>query len=189
MLARITCIDEGSSWVFICMKGEACVTFAQEGIRNLVETRACCPTMVMDIRAFMQSYPNCQIGQRQRPNQEWEYAQLSTNSMSNNYQRWDIDVGGVVIKNYPVESPTEVGGNFFNTKSQGILGLSPGANTNQPPGVPTTLENLASGGELKSHIFPSALTSESESLQPFYTFGFIERDLVGRETPEQMFII
>jgi len=149
------------------MKGEACVTFAQEGIRNLVETRACCPTMVMDIRAFMQSYPNCQIGQRQVPNQEWEYAQLSTNRMLNHYQQWDIDIGGVVIKNYPVESPIEVRGNFFNTKSQGILALSPSAISINLPASRRLWKTWRTAENSSLTSFPRRLPASPNPSNPF----------------------
>jgi hypothetical protein len=48
--------------------------------------------MARDIRAFVQSCPNCQIAQRQRTNQEREYARLPTNQYIEPFQRWGIDL-------------------------------------------------------------------------------------------------
>ena len=66
------------------------------GMMNLVETRAWWPTIAQDIQAFIQSCPNCQIAQRQRPNQEREYAQLPTNQYIEPFQRWGIDLIGIL---------------------------------------------------------------------------------------------
>ena len=66
------------------------------GMMNLVETRAWWPTMTRDIQAFVQSCPNCQIAQRQRFNQEREYAQLPTNQFVEPFQRWGIDLIGIL---------------------------------------------------------------------------------------------
>jgi len=52
--------------------------------------------MAQDVQAFVQSCPNCQIAQQQRPNQEREYAQLPTNQYVELFQRWGIDLIGVL---------------------------------------------------------------------------------------------
>jgi hypothetical protein len=68
------------------------------GMMNLVEIRAWWPTMAKDIQAFIQSCPNCQIAQRQRPNQEREFAQLPTRQYIEPFQRWGIDLIGILPK-------------------------------------------------------------------------------------------
>jgi hypothetical protein len=73
------------------------------GLANLIETRAWWPTMARDIKTFVQSCPNCQIAQRQRSNQEREYAQLPTNQLIEPFQRWGIDLIGIL--------PTTTNGN------------------------------------------------------------------------------
>ena len=75
------------------------------GMMNLIETRAWWPRMAQDVQAFVQSCPNCQIAQRQRPNQEREYAQLPTNQYVEPFQRWGIDLIGVL--------PTTAKGNHW----------------------------------------------------------------------------
>jgi hypothetical protein len=57
------------------------------GMMNLIEARAWWPTIARDIQAFVQSCPNCQIAQRQRSNQEREYAHLPTNPLIEPFQR------------------------------------------------------------------------------------------------------
>jgi transposase InsO family protein len=66
------------------------------GMMNLIETRACWPTMARDIQAFIQSCLNCQSAQRQRSSQEREYAQLPTNQLIEPFQRWGIDLIGIL---------------------------------------------------------------------------------------------
>jgi RNase H-like domain found in reverse transcriptase/Reverse transcriptase (RNA-dependent DNA polymerase)/Integrase zinc binding domain/Retroviral aspartyl protease len=66
------------------------------GMTNLIETRAWWPSMAQDIQAYVQSCPNCQIAQRQRPNQEREYARLPTNQNIEPFQRWGIDLIGIL---------------------------------------------------------------------------------------------
>ena len=99
-----------------------------------------------------------------------------------------INLGGLVIKDQAVESPTYVSGNFLKTGSDGILGLSLGSNTILPAGFPTTLQNLADSGELESLLFTSALTRSGE-FQSFYTFGYIDEDLLAGQTPTYVPII
>jgi len=99
-----------------------------------------------------------------------------------------INLGGIVIKDQAVESPLYVGGNFLETGSDGILGLSPGPNTIVPAGLPTTLENMVNSGELQSLLFTSALTRSGE-FQSFYTFGYIDEDLLAGQTPKYVPII
>ena len=65
---------------------------------NLVEIRAWWPTMAKDIQAFTQSCLNCQIAQRQRSKQEREHAQLPTSQYVEPFQRWGIDLIGILPK-------------------------------------------------------------------------------------------
>ena len=66
------------------------------GMMNLIETRAWWPTMAQDVQVFVRSCPNCQIAQRQRSSQEREYAQLPTNHLIEPFQRWGIDLIGIL---------------------------------------------------------------------------------------------
>ncbi len=68
------------------------------GISNAVEARGWWPTMEADIRRFISACPNCQIAQRQRINQETEYAQVVTDQFIQPFQRWGIDLIGILPK-------------------------------------------------------------------------------------------
>ena len=71
---------------------------SQQGMRDLVRTRAWWPKLDQDVREFVKSCPNCQIAQRQRPGQEREYAQLPTPREIEPFQRWGIDLIGRLPK-------------------------------------------------------------------------------------------
>ena len=67
-----------------------------KGMSNAVETRGWWPTMESDLRRFIAACPNCQVVQRQRVNQETEYAQIVTDPFIQPFQRWGIDLIGVL---------------------------------------------------------------------------------------------
>ena len=50
------------------------------------------------MRRFISACPNCQIRQRQRIHQEKEYAQLVTDPFIRPFQRWGIDLIGILPK-------------------------------------------------------------------------------------------
>src|SRR6266496_4722974 len=68
------------------------------GMANAVETRGWWPGMDSDIRQFIAACPNCQIGQRRRTNQEKEYGQLVSDPFIQPFQRWGIDLIGILPK-------------------------------------------------------------------------------------------
>ena len=65
---------------------------------NAVEMRGWWPAMEADMQRFIAACPNCQISQRQRVNQEKEYAQLVTDPFIQPFQRWGIDLIGRLPK-------------------------------------------------------------------------------------------
>ena len=67
-------------------------------ISNAVETRGWWPSLNVDMQQFIAACPNCQIVQRQRVGQEKEYAQLVTDQFIQPFQRWGIDLIGVLPK-------------------------------------------------------------------------------------------
>ena len=54
--------------------------------------------MEKDLRKFIAACPNCQTHQRQRRTQEREFAQLVTNQSIQPFQRWGIDLIGILPK-------------------------------------------------------------------------------------------
>jgi hypothetical protein len=67
-------------------------------LQNVFETRAWWPTMERDLHSFIAACPNCQVHQRQRRGQEREYGQLVTDSNIQPFQRWGIDLIGILPK-------------------------------------------------------------------------------------------
>jgi len=63
-----------------------------------VESRGWWPILEADIRAFIAACPNCQIAQRQRVDQEKEYAELNSDPFIQLFQRWGIDLIGILPK-------------------------------------------------------------------------------------------
>ena len=68
------------------------------GMANAVESRGWWPTMEADIQRFVASCPNCQISQRQRINQETEYARVVTDPYIQPFQQWGINLIGRLPK-------------------------------------------------------------------------------------------
>ena len=67
-------------------------------IANAIESRGWWPAMESDVRRFIATCPNCQIAQRQRVDQEREQHQLLTDPFIQPFQRWGIDLIGVLPK-------------------------------------------------------------------------------------------
>src|SRR5438552_679602 len=67
-----------------------------QSLANIFETHAWWSTMGKDLRKFIAVCPNCQTHQRQRRTQEREFAQLVTNQSIQPFQRWGIDLIGIL---------------------------------------------------------------------------------------------
>src|SRR5271169_1506102 len=68
------------------------------GMSNAVDMRGWWPGMEADIRQFIAGCPNCQVAQRSRTSQEKEYAQLVSDQFIQPFQRWGIDLIGILPK-------------------------------------------------------------------------------------------
>ena len=71
---------------------------AYAGIANALESRGWWPGIEMDFRTFIAGCSQCQLAQRQRLGQEKEYAQLVVDPFIQPFQRWGIDLIGVLPK-------------------------------------------------------------------------------------------
>ena len=69
-----------------------------QSLGNIMETRAWWPSMKRDLKTFVAACPNCQVHQRQRQGQEREYAQLVSDQYIQPFQRWGIDLIGILPK-------------------------------------------------------------------------------------------
>jgi len=82
-----------------------------------------------------------------------------------------------------VGAATHGGGAMLPDGASGILGLGTGSFPVLPAGsFPTILDVLASSGELDENVFTVALMRPNEP-QSFFTFGYIDKDLLGGARP------
>jgi Eukaryotic aspartyl protease len=88
-----------------------------------------------------------------------------------------IILGGIEIQNQAVEVVEQLSGILVGASPDGVLGLSLAVSHITPGGVLTTLENLFNH-PLNPAVFTAALRRPSEPVKGFYTFGYIDEELV-----------
>ena len=98
-----------------------------------------------------------------------------------------LTIGGFDIKNQSVQAAVQVDPIVFSSPNltlDGILGLAPftSRNTITPGNASSVAQNLFNNTEhLDKSIFTASLTRPDES-EGFFTFGFIDNELVGNNT-------
>lgn len=101
-----------------------------------------------------------------------------------------MDIGGVKIQNQSVELAKTAAAQFVSGTGDGLLGLAfPSINTitknGQSDPQNTPVANMISQGDIPSdaQLFTSAFYSaRDDQAKSFYTFGYIDTDLVGNNT-------
>lgn len=101
-----------------------------------------------------------------------------------------VNIGGVKISNQAVELAKTAADQFISGTGDGLLGLAwPSINTitkgSQSDPQNTPVANMISQGDIPSdaQLFTSAFYSDRDaSAKSFYTFGYIDTDLVGSNT-------
>ena len=102
-----------------------------------------------------------------------------------------VNVGGLVIQNQAIELASTLSTQFQQDSSDGLLGLAWGSiNTVTPNPVQTPVENMISQNDIPktSELFTANLGSVKDANDPdkgesFYTFGYIDQDALGGQTP------
>ncbi|KAL1837235.1 hypothetical protein VTJ49DRAFT_4094 [Mycothermus thermophilus] len=96
-----------------------------------------------------------------------------------------VSIGGLLIMNQAIQIPTHLSLPFMVGTKEGVLGLGFRArNSIHTLGIPnpqrTLIDNLSAQADipLEAKLFTSALYSVSSRKQSFYTFGWIDKDLV-----------
>ena len=69
-----------------------------QSLSNIFESRAWWPTIEKDLKAFIAACPNCQVHQPHRRGVEREYAHIVSDKLVQPFQRWGIDLIGVLPK-------------------------------------------------------------------------------------------
>ena len=102
-----------------------------------------------------------------------------------------VNVGGLIIQDQAIELAKDLSAQFQQDTSDGLLGLAFGSiNTVTPKPVQTPVENMISQNDIpkKSELFTASLGSVKDINDPdkgesFYTFGYIDQDALGGQTP------
>ncbi|KAI0865274.1 eukaryotic aspartyl protease [Xylaria cubensis] len=97
-----------------------------------------------------------------------------------------LNVGGLNVTGQTVELATKLSTQFAQGTGDGLLGLAfSSINTvtknGQSDPAPTPVENMISQGVIPADasLFTSAFYSERDNEDSFYTFGYVEQDLVS----------
>ncbi|EOO02618.1 putative aspartic endopeptidase protein [Phaeoacremonium minimum UCRPA7] len=93
-----------------------------------------------------------------------------------------VNIGGLKIENQAVELAKTLAAQFAQGTGDGLLGLAfPSINTITPEPQNTPVANMISQGDIPkdAELFTSAFySSRDEAPNSFYTFGYVEEDLV-----------
>jgi len=89
-------------------------------------------------------------------------------------------LGGFTIGYQAIGAAASVNGPILHQRPDGNLGLGLGAS--QTSGDPSAIANFRNSG-LQSTIFTCALTRSSEPGEGFFTLGYLDREVVGSQTP------
>jgi len=93
-------------------------------------------------------------------------------------------LGGLSVENQSIELASKLSSSFAQGTGDGLLGLAFGSiNTVQPEPVPTPVENMITQQDIpqNAELFTAFLADESGD--SFYTFGYIDQDALGGQTP------
>ncbi|KAL7758361.1 hypothetical protein ACKLNR_012888 [Fusarium oxysporum f. sp. zingiberi] len=123
----------------------------------------------------------------------WKISYGDGSSASGDCGSDDVIIGGLTIKNQTVELASQLDQQFARGKGDGLLGLAfPQINTvktnwdSDPADTPVV--NMINQHDIpkEAELFTSAFYSQRDANSPesFYTFGFIDTDLVARSGEE-----
>ncbi|EXK77268.1 hypothetical protein FOQG_18014 [Fusarium oxysporum f. sp. raphani 54005] len=123
----------------------------------------------------------------------WKISYGDGSSASGDCGSDDVTIGGLTIKNQTVELASQLDQQFARGKGDGLLGLAfPQINTVNTDGdsdpADTPVVNMINQHDIpkEAELFTSAFYSQRDANSPesFYTFGFVDTDLVARSGEE-----
>lgn len=120
----------------------------------------------------------------------WKISYGDGSSASGDVGTDTVNIGGVKIENQAVELAKTAADQFISGTGDGLLGLAfPTINTVTKSGKAdpqqTPVANMISQGDIPkdAQLFTSAFySSRDDNAKSFYTFGYIDTDLVGSNT-------
>lgn len=118
---------------------------------------------------------------------KWQISYGDSSSASGTVGTDNVTIGGLTIKNQAVELANKLSAQFTQGAGDGLLGLAWGSiNTVTPTPVKTPVENMIAQEDIPSsaELFTANLGSwrdadEADKGVSFYTFGYIDKDVVG----------
>nr|WBO26482.1 aspartic peptidase A1 [Trichoderma longibrachiatum] len=124
--------------------------------------------------------------------QTWQISYGDGSSASGTCGSDVVTLGGLSIKNQTIELASKLAAQFAQGTGDGLLGLAwPQINTVQTDGRPTPantpVANMIQQDDIPSdaQLFTAAFYSErDENAESFYTFGYIDQDLVSASGQE-----
>jgi hypothetical protein len=114
----------------------------------------------------------------------WEISYGDGSGASGDVGTDTLILGGLSVENQAIELAKKLSAQFVQDEGDGLLGLAFGTiNTVQPEPVATPVENMSAQEDIPkdTELFTAYLGNESED--SFYTFGYIDQDALGGETP------
>lgn len=115
----------------------------------------------------------------------WKIEYGDGSSASGNVGTDVVSIGGLKIQNQAVELAKTLAAQFAQGTGDGLLGLAwPQINTisnnGSPDPQPTPVANMITQDDIpkEAELFTAALYSSRDQDKSFYTFGFIDQDLV-----------
>ncbi|KAF4541128.1 Peptidase A1 [Lasiodiplodia theobromae] len=124
----------------------------------------------------------------------WQIQYGDQSSASGDVGTDTIDLGGLKVENQAIELASKLSDQFVQGEGDGLLGLAWGSiNTVKPEAVNTPVENMIAQEDIPkdAELFTAYLgstkdTSEADKGESFYTFGYIDQDVLkaaGVDTP------
>lgn len=118
----------------------------------------------------------------------WKISYGDGSSASGDVGNDTVTIGGLAVENQAVELAKVAADQFTSGTGDGLLGLAwPSINTitkgNQSSPQNTPVANMISQGDIpaEAQLFTSAFySSRDDQAKSFYTFGYIDQDLVGQ---------
>jgi hypothetical protein len=127
------------------------------------------------------------------PGKSWKIQYGDGSTASGDCGTDTLNIGGLSVKNQTVETAKKLSQQFIDNTGDGLLGLAfSSINTVEDGDVadpqPTPVENMMKQSDVpkEAALFTSALYSwrNAEHDKPFYTFGYIDQDLVNESGEE-----
>lgn len=128
---------------------------------------------------------------KNRVGSSWKISYGDKSSASGSVGTDTVTIGGLAVENQSIELAKTLSTQFQQDSSDGLLGLAWGSiNTVRPTPVQTPVENMITQNDIPkaSELFTAYLGSVKDLTDPdkgesFYTFGYIDQDALGGQTP------